>query len=172
MAGSPIRRARRMAKLQEEQEAAQEVELQPLVEVTPDSYDAILTDVNGGLAVLASIDKHNVSPRSFYRFKNSSAERVRMYDDARLAGIEAIADSGFKIAANPLMLPDDKRVRLDWIKWFLAKMNPGKYGEKQAVDVRLQGSLSISINTAPPASVTAQTAMPTTITAQIGDAGA
>ena len=55
------------------------------------------------------------------------------YARARRQQVEAWSDELLKIADDPLLEPNDRRVRLDTRKWLMSKLHPQRYGEKVQV---------------------------------------
>jgi hypothetical protein len=55
------------------------------------------------------------------------------YARARRQQIEAWSDELLKIADDPSLEPNDRRVRLDTRKWLMSKLHPARYGDKVQV---------------------------------------
>ena len=55
------------------------------------------------------------------------------YARARRQQIEAWSDELLKIADDPRLEPNDRRVRLDTRKWLMSKLHPARYGDKVTV---------------------------------------
>lgn len=56
---------------------------------------------------------------------------------------EKLADEIVGIADDPLLDPNDKRIRVDARKWIASKLKPKKYGDRIAHDV--DGKLEITV---------------------------
>jgi hypothetical protein len=55
------------------------------------------------------------------------------YARARRQQVEAWSDELLKIADDPRLEPNDRRVRLDTRKWIMARLNPNRWGDKVTV---------------------------------------
>jgi hypothetical protein len=55
------------------------------------------------------------------------------YARARRQQVEAWSDELLKIADDPRLEPNDRRVRLDTRKWLMSKLHPARYGDKVQV---------------------------------------
>ena len=65
------------------------------------------------------------------------------YARAREEQADTLADDIVRIADDPKLDPNDKRVRVDARKWVAAKLKPKKYGEK----LELGGDLGVTYRT-------------------------
>ncbi len=66
------------------------------------------------------------------------------YARARALGHDAIAEEAIRIADDQSIDPNSRRVMVDTRKWFLSKLNPGKYGDK----LELSGSVDLKVSIA------------------------
>jgi hypothetical protein len=55
------------------------------------------------------------------------------YARARRLQVESWSDELLKIADDPRLEPNDRRVRLDTRKWLMSKLHPARYGDKVQV---------------------------------------
>jgi hypothetical protein len=55
------------------------------------------------------------------------------YARARRQQVEAWSDELLKIADDPRLEPNDRRVRLDTRKWLMSRINPARYDDKVQV---------------------------------------
>jgi hypothetical protein len=55
------------------------------------------------------------------------------YARARRQQVEAWSDELLKIADDPRLEPNDRRVRLDTRKWLMSKLHPARFGDKVTV---------------------------------------
>ena len=67
-----------------------------------------------------------IRPASIVRFSAA-------YARARRQQVEAWSDELLKIADDPRLEPNDRRVRLDTRKWIMARLNPNRWGDKVTV---------------------------------------
>ena len=97
-------------------------------------------------------DKEMPSSRTFFKWIDSSEDKVKQYARATELRAEDIFDEMFYIADNTIegivIETDDngrtkekkgdmlghRRLQIDTRKWALSKMNPKKYGDKTVVD--------------------------------------
>lgn len=78
-----------------------------------------------------------------YYVKNSFPEFTRAYERARMIQCEVRADEIVDIANNATIAEANlAKVRIDALKWVLAKLNPAKYGDRQHLFI--QGELSVT----------------------------
>lgn len=70
------------------------------------------------------------SERTVYRWLVDHEEFRQNYTRAREAGDEPAADEIERIAYDPTLPADQKRVMIDSLKWLLARRTPKKWGDK------------------------------------------
>ena len=96
--------------------------------------DAILADICADVAagepVHASIKAHGISARRFYATLDGSEKAAECYARAKSIGMDRMADDTLRVADDPNLDPNDKRVRVDTRKWLLSKLAPKKYGDR------------------------------------------
>ena len=56
------------------------------------------------------------------------------YHDARIMCVESWSDEMIDIAERQDLDPQDKRVRIDTLKWLASKLNPRRYGDRLLID--------------------------------------
>src|SRR3954447_18876650 len=56
------------------------------------------------------------------------------YHEARLLCVEAWSDQIIDISERNDIDPQDKRVRIDTLKWLASKLNPRRYGDRLLID--------------------------------------
>lgn len=121
-----------------------------------ETFDAILSDVAGGMATVRAVEAHNVHRMTFYRALDADTTRCDRYTRAKQSGLEAMADEILEIADDTSgdtyedgsgavkIAPDvvDRaRLRIDSRKWLLSKLAPKKYGDK----VELGGNVGMTV---------------------------
>jgi hypothetical protein len=67
------------------------------------------------------------------------------YARARHIGLDAEAEAIVETAADKTRDPNDRRVEVDARKWLLSKLRPDKYGDRLAVDARVEHSAGAEI---------------------------
>jgi hypothetical protein len=70
---------------------------------------------------------------TLYTWQEKHPEFAKMYTRARQHKSERLIEEIFRIADDPDMDPNDKRVRVDTRKWYAAKVIPKLYGDKSEV---------------------------------------
>jgi hypothetical protein len=126
-----------------------DVDRRKALPMTEARFDAILMLVRTGMTFSAACLEQRVQRRDFYNFRQGSEEREKRYEDARERCIEAWVDEIFRIADDPQLSSDQKRVMIDARKWWAASMRPQKYGERSALDQLMQNGITLSISTKP-----------------------
>ena len=121
-----------------------------MAKVTPEVFPEICATVASGVPVVTAIKKHGCGPHSFYALLSNHPDLRKQYLAAREVGCDAMADESLRIAADYRIPSDHKKVHLTQINWLLEKFKPEQYGQRQAIDMRLLGNISISIDTSPP----------------------
>jgi Bacteriophage Sf6, terminase small subunit-like len=56
------------------------------------------------------------------------------YHDARIMCVESWSDEMIDIAERQDLEPQDKRVRIDTLKWLASKLNPRRFGDRLLID--------------------------------------
>lgn len=103
---------------------------------------AILDDIADGLSLTAACRKKGRPAHpTFMDWVNADPELGRAYDRARDVGTDAMFEEIVGIA-DESGDPNRLRVRVDTRKWVIARRNPKKYGDRQAIDLNhgLQGT--------------------------------
>jgi hypothetical protein len=73
------------------------------------------------------------------------AEFAGTYAHARMEQCEVLADDIITLADDKSEDPNSRRVRIDARKWLLSKLRPDKYGDRLAVDARVEHSAGAEI---------------------------
>lgn len=94
----------------------------------------------------AAIAEQKISARKFYAALDQDENAAERYARARAAGLDRMADDTLRIADDPELEPNDKRIRVDTRKWLLSKLAPKKYGEK--LDLEHSGSVGLKVTRA------------------------
>lgn len=92
-------------------------------------FDAILADVSSGVPTWKALATRKVGTGTFHRYKHALQERVDRYARAKAEGVEGVVDDAMRIADNPKIKADNKRIQVDLRKWYAAKIAPKVYGE-------------------------------------------
>lgn len=84
------------------------------------------------------------SPRmsTIFEWLDQHPEFADRYARAREQQAEKLAGDIIKIADNPKLDPNDKRIRVDARKWVASKLKPKTYGDK--IDMNLSGSVALT----------------------------
>src|SRR4051794_21103502 len=56
------------------------------------------------------------------------------YNEARIMCVEAWSEEIIDIAERDDLDPQDKRIRIDTLKWLASKLNPRRYGDRLLID--------------------------------------
>ncbi len=109
---------------------------------TADCADAICARVMDG-AILADICRDADMPdrRTVYRWFKAHDDFRLMYAHAREARADMIADEVINIADTEPD-PNKARVRIDARKWYAAKLNPKRYGDRTVIAGDPDGALT------------------------------
>jgi len=68
-----------------------------------------------------------------------AAKYARALDDRT----ETLVEQMLPIADDPLLDPNDKRVRLDTRKWIASKLKPKKYGDRMQSDIDMAVTVTV-----------------------------
>lgn len=100
-----------------------------------DCRDIILEGLADGKSLRAICSESDMPAiSSVMRWLTEDPEFQEQYTHARDAGDAAMAEDIQAIADNPELKPEDKRIMVDARKWLLAKRQPKKYGDRQALE--------------------------------------
>ena len=102
-----------------------------------DCRDIILEGLADGKslrAICREPDMPNIATIMRWLTDDREADFREHYTRAREAGDAAMAEDIQSIADDPEIKSEDKRVMVDVRKWLLAKRQPKKYGDRQALE--------------------------------------
>lgn len=71
--------------------------------------------------------------RTIYRWLATNEAFRQAYVRAREVGDEPVVEEMRQIAFDPEMPSDQKRVRIDTLKWEIARRSPKKWGDRQVI---------------------------------------
>jgi len=132
------------------------------VELTSEQWEACLDEIRVLGNVRRALRHLDIHPRVFYRYRRAHAEEgsIEAYEQARLDGLEALADEIIDIGETPRLGVRLKRTRdkdgkrtyeavkgdnverskLDSFNkmWVLAHLVPAKWGDKLTVDATVR----------------------------------
>ena len=92
---------------------------------------SICAQVSGGLTIKEICLLDDMPGRTaVYKWLGEHEDFANMYARAREERAELVADEIIAIADDGGLDPNDKRVRIDARKWWAAKVNPKKFGDK------------------------------------------
>jgi hypothetical protein len=95
----------------------------------PQLFEEIMADVAAGIPTWRALDSRGVVCGTFYAYKARSPELGESYARAKAEGVEGVVDDAMRIADDPDIKADDKRVRVDLRKWYASKLASKVYGE-------------------------------------------
>jgi hypothetical protein len=127
--------------------ARREVNAGDYQEMTEALFEEVLARVRCGTTFSAALIELRIRRREFYQFKSATEVREHEYEDARERCIEAWVDDMFRIADDPTIPADHKKVMCDVRKWWASHMRPQKYGDKTPFDQLLANGIQLSITT-------------------------
>ncbi len=113
---------------------------------SPSLADDILKRIAQGETLKSICSNDGFPPHATVRYwvdQNFDGLSAR-YARARADGHDAIAEDAIRIADDQTIDPNSRRVMVDTRKWFLSKLNPGKYGDK----LELSGSVDLKVSIA------------------------
>ena len=85
---------------------------------------------HGSLTAALRADKTLPPERTIYRWLATNEEFRQAYTRAREIGDEPVIEEMRRIAFDEELPSDQKRVRIDTLKWEIARRSPKKWGEK------------------------------------------
>lgn len=85
------------------------------------------------LRVMCRDDERLPCERTVYRWLIANEDFCQKYTRAREFQAEPHLEDIIEIADNPLLEPNDKRVRIDTRKWAMSKLAMKKYGDRQLI---------------------------------------
>src|SRR5215831_6506065 len=96
---------------------------------TPDIWATVLDRVSNGESMRQVCRTEGFPPEATVRnWIRSDQELATQYAQARMLQIESWADEVRDEAFRDDLEPNDKRVRVDALKWLLSKLKPERYG--------------------------------------------
>jgi hypothetical protein len=96
---------------------------------------AVFEELAGGMAVASACSKHRITESLFWVVLDENPDLQEQYARARIRQAHRDADLVTETAFDLDLPPDEKRVRIDALKWTAGKRAPKVYGERIAVDV-------------------------------------
>jgi len=96
---------------------------------TPEIWATVLDRVSNGESMRQVCRTEGFPPEATVRnWIRSDQELATQYAQARVLQIESWADEVRDVAYRDDLEPNDKRVRVDALKWLLSKLKPERYG--------------------------------------------
>jgi len=96
---------------------------------TPTVWATILERVSNGESLRQVCRTEGFPPEATIRnWIRSDQELATQYAQARVLQVESWADEVRDVAFSDDLEPNDKRVRVDSLKWLLSKLKPERYG--------------------------------------------
>ena len=96
---------------------------------TPELWATVLERVSNGESLRQVCRTEGFPPEATIRnWIRSDQELSSQYAQARALQIESWADEVRDVAYREDLEPNDKRVRVDALKWLLSKLKPERYG--------------------------------------------
>jgi hypothetical protein len=92
----------------------------------------IVIDVESGMSLRASCQRHKVPPCSFIRWTREDDELMKQYAKARDISLDLMAEEVIGIA-DAAEDANKARLQVDTRKWYMSKLAPKRYGDKLAV---------------------------------------
>ena len=108
----------------------------------------IIEDVAEGTGLRAAIASRGATIRSFFSVLHTMPDLEAAYDLARKARAEVLVDEVILIADNLELNPIRARNQIDARKWYAAKMQPTKYGDRLDINVNQTVDISGALNDA------------------------
>ena len=126
-----------------------------------ESFSYIISEIEKGRSLRSVLtDKNTPSAKTFFKWVDSSNEKLQHYTRAQELRADNIFDEMLQIADTPVdgvvkketekgleittsdML-QHRRLQVDTRKWILSRMNPKKYGDKLETDNTHSGEITI-----------------------------
>jgi len=104
----------------------------------------IFAEIASGAAVWRALQQRKISARKFYATLDANESAAEGYARAKAIGLDRMADDTLRIADNPRLDANDKRVMVDTRKWLLSKLAPKKYGERTVIAGDADNPLAIT----------------------------
>ena len=96
---------------------------------SPELWATVLDRVSNGESLRQVCRTDGFPPEATIRnWIRSDQELATQYAQARVLQIESWADEVRDVAFSDDLEPNDKRVRVDSLKWLLSKLKPERYG--------------------------------------------
>jgi hypothetical protein len=96
---------------------------------TTELWATVLERVSNGESLRKVCRTEGFPPEATIRnWIRSDEELATQYAQARVLQVESWADEVRDVAFSDNLEPNDKRVRVDALKWLLAKLKPERYG--------------------------------------------
>lgn len=119
--------------------------------VSQEVFDAILAELTAGAAVRNILKRKKVNPRDFYAMLDADEDAAKRYARATVAGHDAMADITMQIAdekCSDAVAVQRNRLRVDTRKWWLAKREPKKYGDRTILAGDADNPLALEVSDA------------------------
>ena len=109
----------------------------------PEVFNAIMDEIAAGEPAKKALKARNINPRVFWAFLGQNSAAAEKYAQARARGLDRWAEEMVEISADSSLTPEDRRIRIDTLKWLLSKLAPKKYGDL----LHLQHSVQVDFAT-------------------------
>jgi hypothetical protein len=114
--------------------------------ISPEMFETILKDIEDGLSLRKTSDKHSISTRTIWEFIQANQKNENRYAQAKEKQIENLLEEIHTLEDEmqaEIRICEPKianavatgyRTRIDNLKWIASKLKPKKYGERLNLD--------------------------------------
>lgn len=99
-------------------------------EFSDDAAETVCAEIAAGGTLKSAAEKAKVSVEAIKRWLRSDEQFRAQYAQAREDQADAFADTILETALDGELEPNDRRVRVDALKWLAGKRKPKVYGDK------------------------------------------
>jgi hypothetical protein len=107
---------------------------------------AILKYIASGKTAKKWLDRHKLDPSILYRTLHNDVAFSKAYALARLSQAETYVDDIIAISDDTTGEIQRDKLRVDSRKWIASKINPGKWGDKLAIETTSKVSILDHLN--------------------------
>ena len=104
-------------------------------EFSDDAAETVCAEIAAGGTLKSAAEKAKVSVDAIKRWLRSDDEFRTQYAQAREDQADAFADTILETALDGELEPNDRRVRVDALKWLAGKRKPKVYGDRVHAEV-------------------------------------
>ena len=104
-------------------------------EKTPQIEESMLLAMSAGTSLTSWCKQENVSLTAVYRWLHTEPDFEKAFLRARLVQADTLAEQILDISDDFNIPYEHKRFMVESRRWYAGKLNQGKYGDKQTVEL-------------------------------------